>query len=223
MRKPPTTTAIQTVAVMTKPVARPRPIRRSSNRGLSQLGKIAEPSRSQLHPGITRNAIACSRDMGAIQIVSDDHVTRLSIAATVMIPTPAIAMIRSSTPAARELNRHSRTDARALDHTTQSSRASGFSLLHMPRKCRSTALADPRQEGMIRRYLPFMSGPPPGYEPPTPVYVVGDRSGGTLAVFAQEEQADELLRRLTEDAPEGLLQITILPVYQRIEDWEYGS
>src|SRR3954468_11826264 len=139
MTKPPTTTAIQTVAVMTKPVARPRPIRRSSNRWLSQLGKIAEPSRSQLHPGITRNAIACSRDMGEIQIVSDGHVTRLSIAATVIIPTPAIAMIRSSTPAARELNRHSRTDAIALDHTTQSSRASGFSLLHMPRKCRSPA------------------------------------------------------------------------------------
>src|SRR3954451_17701143 len=118
MTKPPTTTAIQTVAVMNKLVARPRPIRRSSNRWVSQLGKIAEPSRSQLHPGITRNAIACSRDMGEIQIAPDGHVTRLSIAATVIIPAPAIAMIRSSTPAARDLNRHSRRDARALDHTT---------------------------------------------------------------------------------------------------------
>src|SRR4051794_33405397 len=118
MRKPPTTTARQTVAVITKPVARRRPIRRRSNLWLSQLGKIAQPNRSQLHPGITRNAIACSRDIGEIQIAPDGHVTRLSIAATVIIPAPAIAMIRSSTPAARDLHRHSRRDARALDHTT---------------------------------------------------------------------------------------------------------
>src|SRR4051794_4622109 len=118
MTKPPTITARQNVAITARVAARPRPIRASCAPPRSRLYKTAEPRRSQIHPGISTNAMPCSRDVGEIQIVLDCHDTRLSTAATVIIPSPATPMIRSSTPAMRDLSRHCRSDSRAFDDTT---------------------------------------------------------------------------------------------------------
>ncbi len=68
-----------------------------------------------------------------------------------------------------------------------------------------------------------MDVPPPGYTPPVTVYLVEepnvDGEIGQVGGFFAEEEAQQLLRRLTDEGRQA--HINLVPIHRRVVDYDH--